>query len=130
LEERADDGVEMIENDEPGVVDVAVASPRCDGPQDQEVVSQLFRRVGDRWSLVVITQLRDGPVRFTTLLRRIDGISHRLLATTLQRLTDDGLVAREAYAEVPPRVEYSLTARGVSLLEPIGGMADWALGRR
>ncbi|MFD7310372.1 winged helix-turn-helix transcriptional regulator [Promicromonospora sp. NPDC059942] len=116
----------MTDAHEPALATADGSVPRCATAEDRDAVGRLFRRVGDRWSLVVIARLRDGPVRFTTLLRGIDGISHRLLTVTLNRLADDGLVSRQAFAEVPPRVEYALTERGVSLLGPVGELAAWA----
>ncbi|WP_238430430.1 winged helix-turn-helix transcriptional regulator [Frankia nepalensis] len=100
--------------------------PSCATEHDVRSVRELFRRVGDKWSLQVVSELRDGPVRFMVLLDRIDGISHRLLAKTLKSLERDGLVTRLAYPEVPPRVEYALTSLGESLLEPISALAAWA----
>jgi DNA-binding HxlR family transcriptional regulator len=103
-----------------------VKTARCDDERARLSVRDLFRRIGDKWSLVVVAELRDGPVRFTTLLARIDGISHRLLATTLRGLERDGLLTRTVFAEVPPRVEYKLTELGQSFLAPLLGVATWA----
>ena len=100
--------------------------PQCATSADARVTRELFRLVGDKWSLVVVSQLGAGPVRFTTLLGRIEGISHRLLGATLKSLERDGLVIRVAYAEIPPRVEYELSALGRSLAEPVVALADWA----
>lgn len=86
---------------------------------------ELLRRVGDTWSLVVVSQLVDGPSRFTELLRALD-ISHRMLTQTLRALQRDGLVSRTSYPEVPPRVEYALTDLGRTLLVPIVGLTTWA----
>lgn len=85
----------------------------------------LLRRVGDTWTLVVVSQLVDGPSRFTELLRALD-ISHRMLTQTLRGLQRDGLVSRTSYPEVPPRVEYALTDLGRTLLVPIVGLTAWA----
>ncbi len=84
-------------------------------------------RVGDNWSLLAILHLGpDHTLRFNGLRKRIDGISQRMLTVPLRSLETDGLVARTAYAEVPPRVEYRLTALGQSLLLAVIGLGSWA----
>ncbi len=98
----------------------------CATERDTQSVRDLFRRVGDKWSLNVVAELSPDPVRFMVLLQRIDGISHRLLAKTLKSLERDGLLTRVAYPEVPPRVEYALSPLGESLLKPVLALADWA----
>jgi DNA-binding HxlR family transcriptional regulator len=91
------------------------------------VIRDAFARIGDKWSLLLIVTLSHGPQRFTALRLGIDGISQRMLTLTLRKLEHDGLVRREVFAEVPPRVEYSLTARGESLIGPVTALADWAV---
>ncbi len=98
----------------------------CTGERELRMTTELFRRIGDKWSMVVVSQLQDGPVRFTALQERIEGISHRLLGATLKSLERDGVVTRTAYAEIPPRVEYELSDLGRSLLEPVVALAAWA----
>jgi DNA-binding HxlR family transcriptional regulator len=78
------------------------------------------------WNAVVIFALREGPRRPGELREAIGGISAKVLTQTLRRLERAGLVARTAYAEAPPRVEYALTELGRSLLEPIGAFGRWA----
>jgi DNA-binding HxlR family transcriptional regulator len=90
------------------------------------VIREVLSRVGDKWSLLIIGTLDTGPLRFTELQRRIDGISHRMLTQTLRSLERDGLVTRRAYAEIPPRVEYSATELGQSLAEPVLELVGWA----
>ncbi|WP_082600972.1 helix-turn-helix domain-containing protein [Agromyces sp. Root81] len=90
------------------------------------VIRELLSRVGDKWSMLVIGVLHDGPLRFTELQRKIDGISHRMLTQTLRSLERDGLVTRTSYPEIPPRVEYAATALGRSLSEPVIELARWA----
>lgn len=87
---------------------------------------QLLDRIGDRWTVLVIGTLEDGPQRFSQLSRRVDGISQKMLTQTLRALEADGLVLRTAYPEIPPRVEYELTALGRSLLEPLHALVTWA----
>jgi len=91
------------------------------------VVRETFDRLGDKWSLLVVVILRDGPLRFTALRAAIDGISQRMLTLTLRSLERDGLVLRTVYPEVPPRVEYQLTELGGTLIGPVTALAEWAV---
>ena len=90
------------------------------------VIREVLARVGDKWSLLVIGLLHDGPRRFTDIQRSVDGISHRMLTQTLRSLERDGLVTRTSYPEIPPRVEYATTPLGRSLSEPVIGLVGWA----
>ncbi|MFJ8754931.1 winged helix-turn-helix transcriptional regulator [Streptomyces sp. NPDC102441] len=90
-----------------------------------ELVRDVLARVGDKWTVLVITALVSGPLRFTTLYEQVAGISQRMLSQTLRLLTNDGLVTRTAYAEVPPRVEYALTPLGRSLSDAVDGIVHW-----
>jgi DNA-binding HxlR family transcriptional regulator len=89
-------------------------------------VRDVLDRLGDRWTLLVLMQLRDGTLRFTALKRQIGDISQRMLAQTLRQLEYDGLVNRKLYPTIPPKVEYSLTELGQSMLKPVGGLIEWA----
>lgn len=91
-----------------------------------DFIRQVLDRVGDKWTLLVIANLRDGPRRYTQLQQIVPGISQRMLTLTLRQLGEDGLVTRTAYAEVPPRVEYALTPLGESLLETATALVQWA----
>ena len=82
--------------------------------------------VADKWAVLVARALSDGAKRHSELRERIDGISQKMLTSTLRRLERGGLVQRRVYAEVPPRVEYSLTALGHGLREPVVALTDWA----
>lgn len=93
-------------------------------------VRQLLDRVGDKWSLLVMRELAEQRMRFTEILRSIDGISQRMLTRTLRELERDGLITREVYAEVPPRVEYEVTPLGLTLLPHVIALADWAVAHR
>ncbi|MFF9915623.1 winged helix-turn-helix transcriptional regulator [Streptomyces sp. NPDC013457] len=75
--------------------------------------------MGDKWTLLTITALASGPLRFTAVHEQVVGISQRMLSQTLRALTRDGLVTRTAYPEVPPRVEHALTSLGRSLSEAV-----------
>ncbi|MGC4803837.1 winged helix-turn-helix transcriptional regulator [Micromonospora sp. DT233] len=98
-------------------------APDC--VQTIELVRDILARVGDKWTLLTITVLASGPLRFTALHEQVDGISQRMLSQTMRALTRDGLVTRTAYAEVPPRVEYALTPLGRSLSEAVDGLVHW-----
>lgn len=81
--------------------------------------------VGGKWKLFIIWLLQPETLRYAELRRRIDGVSERVLINQLRELEADGLVHREQYPEVPPRVEYSLTAKGRSLAPALAGLAAW-----
>ena len=98
----------------------------CESSQG-DLVRDVFERIGDKWSLLVIGLLQEGPSRFMALLQTVPGISQRMLTLTLRHLERDGLVSRTAYAEVPPRVEYALTSTGRGLLPHVVELAKWAL---
>ncbi|WP_210521581.1 winged helix-turn-helix transcriptional regulator [Hymenobacter terricola] len=90
-------------------------------------VRDILDRIGDKWSLLTILHLgRADNLRFNELRRHIEGISQRMLTVTLRSLETDGLITRTAYAEVPPRVEYRLTALGRSLLGAVVELGNWA----
>lgn len=82
--------------------------------------------IGDRWSLLTLSALEDGTLRFTELKRAIGDISQRMLAQTLRTLERDGYVTREVFPTIPPRVEYTLTDLGESLLARVKPLVRWA----
>lgn len=82
--------------------------------------------IGDRWSLLILLTLAKGTLRFTELKRRIGDISQRMLAQTLRMLERDGYVTRRVHPTIPPKVEYSLTRLGISLLVKIEPLVEWA----
>jgi DNA-binding HxlR family transcriptional regulator len=83
-------------------------------------------RIGDKWTVLVVLLLSDGRLRFSEVRGRLGRVAPKVLAQTLRRMERDGLVSREVFAEVPPRVEYTLTDLGQSLIEPIAVLANWA----
>ena len=90
-------------------------------------VRNVLSRVGDKWSMLILFTLESHPtIRFKELQRNIPDISQKILTATLKTLAADGLVKREVFPEVPPRVEYSLTAKGLSLLPLIDNLLTWA----
>lgn len=98
----------------------------CDS-ETHELTRDLMGQVADRWTLMVVAALAEGPQRFSTIQALVAGVSHRMLSKTLRNLVRDGMVTRTAYAEVPPRVEYELTPLGWNLMDLARGFADWAL---
>jgi DNA-binding HxlR family transcriptional regulator len=96
-------------------------------PGDCRAVSEVLERVGDKWSVLVVVTLGDGPKRFNELKRAIANISQRMLTLTLRGLERDGLVTRTVFPTIPPRVDYALTELGRSLLDPVAALGDWAL---
>lgn len=87
---------------------------------------QAIEIIADKWSVVTLFALHDGPKRHGDLVTLIGGISRKVLTHTLRRLQANGLVERRAYAEAPPRVEYRLTELGETLQQPILMLTDWA----
>ena len=90
-------------------------------------VQPVLSRVGDKWSVLIVMILSQGPRRFNELKRQIDGISQRMLTLTLRGLERDGLVTRTVEASVPPKVTYALTELGESLREPVEALGQWAM---
>ncbi len=88
----------------------------------------MFERFGSRWALLVLLTLHErGVLRFSELRRAVPGaVSERMLAATVRDLEATGLVARQVWPEVPPRVEYSLTAKGTSLIPLLNALLKWA----
>lgn len=95
---------------------------------DGQAIRELMTRIGDKWSIFLVVALSKAPqqrARFSEIERSIPGISQRMLTATLRNLERDGLVIREMFPEVPPRVEYELTNLGQSLLTPMQSLVDW-----
>ena len=99
-------------------------------PEDCRAVSEVLDRVGDKWSVLVVAMLGDGPKRFNELRRSIASISQRMLTLTLRGLERDGLVTRTVFPTIPPRVDYELTELGRSLLQPVRALGSWARENR
>src|SRR6266852_4319563 len=114
---RAQEGTVAI----PGSLDV---------PEDCRAVSEVLARVGDKWTVLVVGTLGDGPKRFNELRRALGSISQRMLTLTLRGLERDGLVTRTVFPTIPPRVDYALTRLGHSLLEPVSRLGLWARQNR
>jgi DNA-binding HxlR family transcriptional regulator len=98
------------------------------GSKDPLAVRELLTKIGDKWSIflvLVLAKIHGNRARFSELEKSIPDISQRMLTLTLRNLERDGLITRELFPEVPPRVEYELTNLGKSLLRPIEGLFDW-----
>lgn len=109
---------------------LSIPAPQCTctiSEGTEELVREMLVRIGDRWSLRVIETLsEEGSFRFTRLRERLDGVSQKMLTQTLRQLERDGLVERQVFAEVPPRVDYRLTPMGEALGETLCGLWMWA----
>lgn len=90
-------------------------------------IRNILSRIGDKWSLLVLYTLQQNDtLRFKQLQRELPDISQKSLTQTLRILEEDGFIHRQVYAEVPPRVQYSLTPRALSFLPLVGNMIKWA----
>jgi DNA-binding HxlR family transcriptional regulator len=96
-------------------------SPVC------RTISTLLSRIGDKWTVLVVSTLGEGSKRFNELRREIPSVSQRMLTLTLRNLERDGLVSRAVTPSIPPRVDYALTELGQSLQKPISELAAWAM---
>jgi DNA-binding HxlR family transcriptional regulator len=99
-------------------------------PEDCRAVSEVLSRVGDKWTVLVVSTLGDGPKRFNELRKALGSISQRMLTLTLRALERDGLVTRTVFPTIPPRVDYELTRLGRSLLDPVSELGLWARKNR
>src|SRR3712207_1691745 len=93
-------------------------------------VREVLDRIGDKWSVIVIVLLSDGPQRYTELRWGVEGISRRMVRVPLRGRERKGLVARAGYPSVPPGVEYPLTVVGRALRGPLGPLVEWTEGCR
>lgn len=113
--------------DVPSVLTAELPQPVPASEHDACPVTDVLRRIGDKWSVLVIVLLGRRKHRFNELHRSVEGISQRMLTRTLRALEQDGLVEREVHPTVPPSVEYGLTPLGETLLQPLSALADWAV---
>ncbi|AZZ99310.1 helix-turn-helix domain-containing protein [Pseudoalteromonas sp. R3] len=89
-------------------------------------IRNVVAQIGDKWSILILFALVDGPDRFNALKSRIQGISQRMLTQTLRDMERDGYVKRTVYAEVPVKVEYELTELGRGLAKSAWQLVSWA----
>ena len=95
-----------------------------------KLVTETLARIGDKWTVMVVGALHQGPMRYNQIRRAVEGISQRMLTLTLKGLEEDGLVTRTMYPTIPPRVDYELTDLGRKLIVPLGILYDWAVEHR
>ena len=93
---------------------------------DCTAAREILSRVGDKWSLYIVGRLNRGPMRFMEIKREVDGISQRMLTLKLKGLERDGLLTRQVFPTIPPRVDYELTPLGRTLLKPAVALVSWA----
>lgn len=89
-------------------------------------MSETLQRIGDKWTVLVVSMLGEKTMRFNELRRSIGNISQKMLTTTLRQLEQDGFVSRTAFSTIPPKVEYALTDLGRELLVPVTALIKWA----
>ena len=97
---------------------------------DCRPVAEILSRIGDKWSVMLVMELRRGTQRFSELRRTLHGISQKMLTTSLRGLERDGFITRTIYPTVPPKVEYELTALGRELAIPVQALGEWAMQNR
>jgi DNA-binding HxlR family transcriptional regulator len=93
-------------------------------------VADVLARIGDKWTVYIVGLLSGGPMRFSEIRRAVSAISQRMLSLTLRGLERDGLVTRTVYPTIPPRVDYELTAVGLTLIAPLREVGTWAIANR
>ena len=104
-----------------------VKSPEMEHTPARCRAREMLDRIGDRWSVYVISALGAyGTLRFSELMQQVEGVSQRMLTVTVRGLERDGLVRRTVYAEIPPRVEYTLTPLGATLRKVVRDLLDWS----
>ncbi len=91
-------------------------------------VETTLKMIGRRWKIIILRELLAGTMRFGELKKAVSGISQKVLTSNLRQMEQDGLVTREVFNEVPPRVDYTLTDVGYSLASVLDAMADWGEG--
>jgi len=109
---------------------------RCEDPKQQLVwaaaTSEALRVLEGKWKIVIIAQLfaAKGPLRFSELERRVEGVNQKMLIQQLKELEKDGIVTRTIFAQVPPRVEYALSEIGLALGPSLEALIDWTFLKR
>lgn len=95
-------------------------------PADCKGLADVLATIGDKWTIMVVGTLSEGPLRYNEIERRVGGISQRMLTLTLKRLETDGIVTRTLFPSVPPRVDYELTQLGQTLRGALVSLHLWA----
>jgi DNA-binding HxlR family transcriptional regulator len=102
------------------------SAPRFDVQNALCPARAVLSKIADKWAVLVLEVLLERTTRFNEIRRRVQGVSQKMLTQTLRDLERGGLVSREIFPEVPPRVEYSLTPLGRSLVAVLESVTDWA----
>ena len=103
----------------------------CDTNHDNcRAVADVLARIGDKWTVYIVKLLANGPMRFNEMRREVSAISQRMLSLTLRGLERDGLVKRTVTMTIPPRVDYELTPKGLTLIDPLKAIGLWAITNR
>jgi DNA-binding HxlR family transcriptional regulator len=97
---------------------------------DCAAVNDILATIGNKWTVLIVTTLSRGPMRFSEIKRSVGDISQRMLTLTLRGLERDGFAIRTVYPTVPPRVEYQLTKLGKTLIKPLEAISSWAIEHR
>ena len=109
----------------------AVRAPEASNPHAAcRAEVQTLALIGDKWTVMVVGALSKGPIRYSEIRRRVEGISQRMLTLTLKGLEQDGLVTRTIFPTIPPRVDYELTKLGRKLIVPLQALSEWARENR
>ena len=109
----------------------AVRAPEASNPHAAcRAEVETLALIGDKWTVMVVGALSQGPIRYNEIRRRVEGISQRMLTLTLKGLEQDGLVTRTMYPTIPPRVDYELTKLGRKLIVPLQALSEWARENR
>ncbi len=103
-----------------------LASERGNTPNPSCPARLVLDRIGDKWAMLIVNQLAEGPLRFNALRARVGGVSQKMLSQTLKNLERDGLITRTAIATVPVTVEYAVTPLGEGLARIVGQLTSWA----
>jgi len=106
------------------------ANAACDemSPMEESAARAIVTQMAEKWTLWTMAVLAEGaaPMRFSRVMEQVEGVSQKSLTKTLRQLERDGLVTRAVFAEVPPRVEYAITALGLEMLEQVHPLWVWA----
>ncbi|MBI4045284.1 MAG: helix-turn-helix transcriptional regulator [Devosia nanyangense] len=116
-------------SDDPRRLEAVVSQFRkagLDGTLAACPVRGILDKISDKWSMLIVLELAEGPLRFNQIRRAIPDISQKMLTQTLKELQRDGLVSRKVFPTVPPAVEYQLTEIGTSVLRPFSVLVEWA----
>jgi DNA-binding HxlR family transcriptional regulator len=123
-----EEGTLLTPDNREDTASVSGASEPVEGDHSQcEHISRLLARISDKWTMLVVRVLGNGPRRFNALRRDVGEISQKVLASTLRDLEENGFVSRTVTPTTPPQVEYALTDLGCEFLEPVRVLSEWVV---